>query len=171
MITLKRIPMIDGLSIEDAHKGGKGGSSGPSAAEIAKNEAAEKAAWELDTAEMDYQNSLSDYNKAYDSGASAREIKSRTGTAGLINTGNSKDLATYKGGDETAHKQNIADFGSISRKGGVAGFEAATKSLQGLSAGMNANERSTEVKGDKKSFTRKKSTGTGTEEDFGLGIG
>jgi len=75
-----RVPMIDGLRIDEAHKGGKGGSSGPSAAQV--------------TAEKAQVKELADLTKKEDSRVAAMSRK-RRGRASLIT------------GDETGLKQTL----------------------------------------------------------------
>ena len=52
MLYDKKVPMIDGLRVDEAHKGGgKGGSSGPSAAQIAAETAQAKELADLQAKE------------------------------------------------------------------------------------------------------------------------
>lgn len=51
MLHDKKVPKIDGLRVDEAHKGGKGGSVGPTAAQLAAEEAQAKELEDLQAKE------------------------------------------------------------------------------------------------------------------------
>lgn len=75
-----KVPMIDGLRIDEAHKGGGKGSKGPSAAEIAAQKAQEKELADL---------------QAKEDARSKAMLRARQGRASLLS------------GEETGMKQTL----------------------------------------------------------------
>jgi len=65
MITNKRIPQIDGMNIDEAHKKGAA-DTGPTQEQIAQTKAWEKQIWDLEDAQRRYNDAVSKYNTDYD---------------------------------------------------------------------------------------------------------